>query len=150
MFGAVLGGFAMGGGPFPVLLQPAELVVIGGATVGTVIISAPGKVMSRVLASLKKAFSNHSPTKADYMDLLKLLYQILALIRREGVLALELHVSDRATSSLLGAYRAVTKRHHGIDFLVDVFKQLVDGCAAEELNMLLDAELETHHAEDAQ
>ena len=54
MFGAVLGGFAMGGGPFPVLLQPAELVVIGGATVGTVIISAPGKVMSRVLASLEE------------------------------------------------------------------------------------------------
>jgi len=87
MFGCVLAGFAMGGGPFPVLLQPAELVVIGGATVGTVIISAPGKVMSRVLASLKKAFQNHSPTKADYLDLLKLLYQILALIRREGVLA---------------------------------------------------------------
>ena len=83
----VLAGFAMGGGPFPVLLHPAELVVIGGATVGTVIISAPGKVMSRVLASLKKAFSNHSPTKGDYLDLLKLLYQILALIRREGVLA---------------------------------------------------------------
>jgi len=94
MFGAVLGGFAMGGGPFPVLLQPAELVVIGGATVGTVIISAPGKVMSRVLASLKKAFQNHTPSKADYLDLLKLLYQILALIRREGVLALEPHVSE--------------------------------------------------------
>ncbi|MEI9937218.1 MAG: flagellar motor stator protein MotA [Pseudomonadota bacterium] len=150
MFGAVLGGFAMGGGPFPVLLQPAELVVIGGATVGTVIISAPGKVMSRVLASLKKAFQNHSPTKADYLDLLKLLYQILALIRREGVLALEPHVSDRATSSLFGSYPTVTKRHHAMDFLVDGLKQLVDGCSAEELNMLFDAELETHHAEDAQ
>src|SRR3954471_7732899 len=119
MFGCVLAGFAMGGGPFPVLLQPAELVVIGGATVGTVIISAPGKVMSRVLASLKKAFSNHTPTKADYLDLLKLLYQILALIRREGVLALEPHVSDRGSSALFAAYPTVTKRHHAIDFMVD-------------------------------
>ena len=150
MFGCVLGGFAMGGGPFPVLLQPAELVVIGGATVGTVIISAPGKVMSRVLASLKKAFSNHSPTKADYLDLLKLLYQILALIRREGVLALEPHVSERASSSLFGAYPSVTKRHHAMDFLVDGLKQLVDGCSAEELMMLFDAELETHHDEEHQ
>src|SRR4051812_7662341 len=150
MFGAVLGGFAMGGGPFPVLLQPAELVVIGGATVGTLIISAPGKVMPRVLAALKKAFANHSPTKSDYLDLLKLLYQILALIRREGVLALEPHVSDRATSTLFGAYPSVTKRHHAMDFLVDGLKQLVDGCSAEELSMLFDAELETHHDEEHQ
>ena len=66
MFGCVLAGFAMGGGPFPVLLQPAELVVIGGATVGTLIISAPGKVMPRVLAALKKAFANHSPSNKKH------------------------------------------------------------------------------------
>src|SRR5204863_63130 len=57
---------------------------------------------------------------------------------------------DRATSSLFGSYPTVTKRHHAMDFLVDGLKQLVDGCSAEELNMLFDAELETHHAQDAQ
>jgi chemotaxis protein MotA len=150
VFGCVLGGFAMAGGAFGVLIQPAELVVIGGATVGTVVISAPGKVLSRVMGALKKGFKSHAPTKTDYMDLLKLLYQILALIRREGVLALEPHVSDRATSTLFSSYPTVMHRHHAADFLVDGLKQLVDGCSAEELSLLFDAELETHHDEEHQ
>ncbi|HEY2407778.1 MAG TPA: flagellar motor stator protein MotA [Polyangiaceae bacterium] len=150
VFGAVLGGFAMAGGPMGVLIQPSEFIVIGGATLGTVLVSAPGKVLGRVSGAMKKAFSNHSPAKQDYMDLLKLLYQILALIRREGVLALEPHVSERATSTLFGAYPTVSKRHHAMDFLVDGLKQLVDGCSAEELSMLFDAELETHHDEEHQ
>ncbi len=140
----------MSGGAFGILIQPAELVVIGGATIGTVLISAPGKVLSRVTAALKKGFKSAAPTKADYMELLKLLYQILALIRREGVLALEPHVSDKATSSLFGAYPTVMHRHHAADFLVDGLKQLVDGCSAEELSLLFDAELETHHDEEHQ
>ena len=150
VFGSVLGGFAMGGGAFGVLLQPSELVVIGGATIGTIVISAPGKVLSRVTGALKKGFKGSAPAKGDYMDLLKLLYQILALIRREGVLALEPHVSDRATSTLFSAYPTVMHRHHAADFLVDGLKQLVDGCSAEELSLLFDAELETHHDEEHQ
>jgi chemotaxis protein MotA len=150
VFGSVLGGFAMAGGAFGILIQPAELVVIGGATIGTVLISAPGKVLSRVTGALKKGFKSAAPTKADYMELLKLLYQILALIRREGVLALEPHVSDRATSTLFASYPTVMHRHHAADFLIDGLKQLVDGCSAEELSLLFDAELETHHDEEHQ
>jgi chemotaxis protein MotA len=118
--------------------------------VGTIVIAAPGKVLSRVTSAFKKGFQSNAPTKTDYMDLLKLLYQILALIRREGVLALEPHVSDRATSTLFQNYPGVMKRHHAADFLVDGLKQLVDGCSAEELSLLFDAELETHHDEEHQ
>ncbi len=140
----------MAGGPLGVLIQPNELLVIGGAAAGSLVISAPGRVMKRVTAAFKRGFSNSAPTKQDYLDLLKLLYQILALIRREGVLALESHVSERATSTIFKAYPTVTKRHHAMDFLVDGLKQLVDGCSAEELAMLFDAELETHHDEEHQ
>jgi chemotaxis protein MotA len=107
-------------------------------------------VLSRVTGALKKGFKSAAPTKADYMELLKLLYQILALIRREGVLALEPHVSDRATSTLFAGYPTVMHRHHAADFLIDGLKQLVDGCSAEELSLLFDAELETHHDEEHQ
>ena len=137
-----------GGGPLPVLWQPNELVVIGGAAAGSLMISAPGRGMKRVIAAFKRGFKDSSPTKADYRELLKMLYQILALIRREGVLALESHISERASSTIFQAYPSVTKRHHAMDFLVDGLKQLVDGCSAEELAMLFDAELETHHDEE--
>jgi chemotaxis protein MotA len=150
VFAAVIGGFLMAGGPLAVLWQPNELIVIGGAAVGSLVISAPGRAMKRVTAAFKKGFSDHSPVKKDYLDLLKMLYQILALIRREGVLALESHISERGSSTIFTAYPSVVKRHHAMDFLVDGLKQLVDGCSAEELAMLFDAELDTHHDEEHQ
>jgi chemotaxis protein MotA len=150
VFACVIGGYLMGGGPLGVLIQPNELLVIGGAAAGALVISAPGQGIKRVGAAFKKGFGSHSPTKKDYLDLLKMLYQILALIRREGVLALESHISERESSTIFQAYPSVLKRHHALDFLVDGLKQLVDGCSAEELGMLFDAELETHHDEEHQ
>jgi len=150
VIGAVLGGFAMSGGPFPVLLQPNELVVIGGAAFGTLVISAPGKIMKRVSAAFKKGFQNHIPTAKDYEALLQLLYGVFQLTRREGMLALESHLENPAESPLFKKYPAVTHRHHAMTFLCDGLRQLVDGCSVSELSLLFDAELETLHEEEHQ
>lgn len=147
---SVLGGFMLAGGPLPVLFQPYEFLVIAGAAGGALFISSPGRVLVRVRGAFAKAFGSHAPNKQDYLELLKLLYQILALIRREGVLALEPHISERQTSAIFQAYPSVLKRHHAMEFLVDGLKQLVDGCSSEELAMLFDQELETHHEEEHQ
>lgn len=150
VLGSVLGGFAMSGGPFAVLLQPNELVVICGAALGSLIISAPGKVSGRVLAAFKRAFKVENVNKQDYLDLLKLLYQLFQIVRREGLLALESHVNDIATSPLFSKYPSVMHRHHAVSFLAEGLKQMVDGCTVEELAQMFDAELETHHEEDQQ
>ena len=150
VIGAVLGGFGMSGGPFVVLWQPNELIVIGGAAIGSLVISAPGKVMSRIKHALATGFKINVPSKSDYLDLLKLLYQIFSVMRRDGVLALESHLGDPQQSSILKTYPSVLKRHHALTFLVEALKQLVDGCTPEELSMLLDADLETHHEEEQQ
>jgi chemotaxis protein MotA len=150
VIGAVLGGFAMADGPFAVLIQPNELLVIGGAAIGALIISAPGKVRKRVTGALGKGFKIDVPNQVDFLDLLKLLYQIFAVMRRDGVLALESHLSQPEQSSILKNYPSVLRRHHAMVFLVDGLKQLVDGCTPEELSMLLDADLETHHEEEHQ
>lgn len=144
---AVLGGFGMAGGPFPVLIQPNELIVIGGAAIGSVLSSAPGKARKRLIEAIKRSFKDTSPTKQDYLDLLKLLYELFGIMRREGILALENHVNERDKSTLFKKYPSVTKRHHAMDFLVEGLKQLVDGCPASDLSQLFDAEIETHHAE---
>lgn len=150
MFGAVIGGFIMGGGPVRVLIQPNELVVIGGAALGTLIVSAPGKVRPRVIRAFKRGFRADSPTMADYVDLLKLLYQLFQVVRREGLLALESHVTDIGNSTLFQKYPSVTKRHHALTFLAEGLKQMVDGCTVDELMQMFDAELETHHEEEHQ
>lgn len=150
VFAAVAIGYAMAGGPFAVLWQPNELVVIGGSAIGALVISAPGKVMSRVKHAFGMGFKIRVPKTSDYLDLLKLLYQIFTVVRREGVLALESHISAPESSAFFKNYPSVTSRHHAMVFLIDSLKQLVDGCTPDELAMLLDADMETLHEEEHQ
>jgi chemotaxis protein MotA len=150
VFGLVAAGFAMADGPFGVLWQPNELVVIFGSAAGSLVISAPGKVMSRVKHAFGMGFKISVPKTADYLDLLKLLYQVFTIVRREGVLALESHISQPEQSSIFKNYPTVTNRHHPMVFLVDALKQLVDGCTPDELSMLLDADMDTLHEEEHQ
>jgi chemotaxis protein MotA len=148
VFAAVLGGFAMGGGPFAVLVQPNELVVIVGAAVGTLVAAAPGKMRGRLFGAILKAFTGSLPSKADYLDLLKLQYEVFAFMRKNGAVALDEHVNDVEKSAIFSKYPSFLKRHHAVEFFRDALKQIVNGTAsAEELDILLDAELETHHEE---
>lgn len=148
VFGAVLGGFAMAGGTFGILIQPSELVVIGGAALGTLIISSPGPFRSRVIGIFTKSFSGAIPAKPDYLDLLKLQFEIYAFMRKNGAVALDEHVTEIEKSSIFSKYPSFLKRHHAVDFYRDALKQIVNGTAsAEELDLLLDNELDTHHEE---
>jgi chemotaxis protein MotA len=143
LLGCVGGGFAMAGGHFPVLIQPSEFVVIIGAAIGSLIAAAPGRMRARTLKALKASFKEATPKKSDYMDLLKLQYEIFVLMRREGVLALEQHVSDPSKSALFKKYPSLFKSHHAKDFLVDALTQVVNGTSPDDLDQLLDTELET-------
>jgi chemotaxis protein MotA len=148
VFGSIFGGFAMIGGPFAVLVQPSELLVIGGAAVGTLIAAAPGKMRGRLFATIAKAFRADLPTKEDYLELLKLQYELFSFMRKNGAVALDEHVTDVEKSSIFSKYPSFLKRHHAVDFFRDALKQIVNGTAsAEELDQLLDAELDTHHEE---
>jgi chemotaxis protein MotA len=70
VFLSIVGGFAMAGGQFGVLLQPSEFVVIVGAAIGTLIAAAPGKMRSRVLHVVAAAFKDATPKPADFWDML--------------------------------------------------------------------------------
>jgi len=148
VFASVLGGFALSGGPFAVLMQLNELLVIGGAAVGTMVVSAPGNIRGSIFAAFSKAFSGTMPTKAEYIELLKLQYEVFTFIRKNGAVALDEHVNDAQKSAIFSKYPSFLKKHHAVDFFIDALKQIVNGTAsAEELDLLLDSELETHHEE---
>jgi chemotaxis protein MotA len=148
VFAAVLGGFLMGGGPLHVLLQPAELIVIIGAGAGTLVAAAPGKMRGRLFGAITKAFRADLPTKADYLELLKLQYEVFSFMRKNGAVALDDHVSEVEKSAIFGKYASFLKRHHAVEFFRDALKQIVNGTAsAEELDVLLDSEIDTHHEE---
>src|SRR5205823_2968359 len=112
--------------------------------------SAPGKMRGRLFATLGKAFGNSSPVKDDYLDLLKLQYEVFSFMRKNGAVALDEHVTDVEKSAIFSKYPSFLKRHHAVEFFRDALKQIVNGTAsADELDVLLDAELDTHHEESA-
>jgi chemotaxis protein MotA len=148
VMGCVIGGFAFINGPMHVLFQPGELIIIGGAGIGSLLISAPGKSLNGVAKGFVTAFTGSSPTKSDYLDLLKMQYEVFQFMRKNGAVALDEHVQDFHKSAIFSKYPSFLKNHHAEAFMRDALKQIVNGTAsAEELDTLLDTELDTHHEE---
>ncbi len=143
VFGCVLGGFIMAGGKPPILFQPSELVVIVGAAIGTLMISSPGQMRARVKHVLVMALQDTTPKKKDYLDVLKLIYELLTLARRQGVLALETHAADPTKSEIFRKYPVVAKNELFRTFLGEALQAMANGVSADDLEALLDAELET-------
>lgn len=148
VLGAVVGGYLMAGGALAVLNQPSEFVVIGGAAVGSLLVSTPPKVLSLALTQIKGALSGAGARKQDYIDLLSMLYQIFKLVQQSGVMALEAHFEDTTKSTVLAKYPRFLGRHEAVDFLADSAKVIiVGGISAHDLEALMDEDLRVHHEE---
>jgi chemotaxis protein MotA len=148
VFGGVVGGYLMAGGHLGVLNQPSEFVVIGGAAIGSLLVSTPGKVLSLTLVQTKAAIAGGGMGKQDYIDLLSMLYQIFKLVQQSGVMALEAHFEDPAKSPVLSRYPKFLARHDAVDFLADSAKVIiVGGISSHDLEALMDEDLRVHHDE---
>ena len=147
---AVLGGYLMEGGDIGVLIQPAEFVIILGAALGSVLISTPLKVVIQILTSLTKVLTGGAVSKAQYFELLSVMYELFQMARKDGQLALEPHIEDPEKSSLFSKYPGFIKNHHAVHFLADTVRVvLAGGVAPHDLEALMDADIETHHEESA-
>jgi chemotaxis protein MotA len=145
VFGSVLGGYLMEHGNVRVLIQPAELVVIGGASIGTVLIANPLHILKQIVGGVAGVFGGSKFTKQRYLDSLKMMYELLNKARREGLMALESDVEDPAKSPLLSKYPAFLKDHHVRDYFCDTMRMAISGVEAFDLDQLLDLDMEVHH-----
>jgi chemotaxis protein MotA len=145
----VVGGFVIEGGPPMVLVQPVELLIIGGAAVGSILIATPLKILQGLAGKLPLLLSGAGPSKAGYLDLLTVLYEVFINAKKNGFIALDQDVSDPAKSPIFSKYSTLQKNHHALNFLCDSLKLLVDGSVTPtQLEEMMDAELETHHEEE--
>jgi chemotaxis protein MotA len=150
VMGCVLGGFLMINGPLGVLIQPSEFVVIGGAAIGTLIAANPLKMLMQITKALPLALKGSPYNKAVYTELLKLQYEIFINAKKGGLLSIEEDVNNPAASAIFSKYPSFLANHHALDFMTDALKMMVNGAAQpEEIEMSMEAELETHHAEGA-
>lgn len=150
VFLCVIGGFLMIDGPLLVLVQPSEFVVIGGAVIGATIAANPLKFLMRIVALLPKALKGSKYNKAAYSEVLQMQYDVFVNSKKGGLLSIEEDVNNPLSSTIFTKYTKFLSDHHALEFFCDAMKMLVNGaCSPEELEIMLESELETHHEEGA-
>jgi len=146
---SVFGGFALAGGHLGSLLQPIELLMIGGAATGAFFAANTGKVIRATLKSLPKTMKGPKYNKGIYMELLALMYELLNKVRKEGLMSIEYDVETPKESALFAKYPKVATDHHVVEFMTDYLRIMVSGnLNAMEIENLMDMEIDTHHHEE--
>ena len=112
VFGAVIGGFLMEKGHLAVLIQPAELIILGGAAIGTLLVANPLHILKGILGGLIGVLSGSKFNKARYLNTLKMMYQFLNKVRKEGLLSVENDVEKPHESAIFKNYPDFLKDHH--------------------------------------
>jgi chemotaxis protein MotA len=145
---SVVGSFVVEGGSVLLLWHPAEIVTICGAALGAFLISNPIKVIKSSFSCALGLVKGPKYKREDYVDLLKLIYDILVKIRKSGMLAIEGDVEHPEKSKLFTEYPRILADHHMVEFITDCLRLIIGGnLDPHELESLLDYELETHHQE---
>jgi chemotaxis protein MotA len=148
VFGAILGGFALEGGPLAILIQPVELLIIGGAAVGALVIGTPLKILIAMVNGVKNAILGNGYSRDHYMELFAMLFEIFSVMRKSGEMALEKDVDDPTNSEIFKKYPKFMANHSAKNMLLDSLRLVISGSAnADELMHLMDEEIATHEEE---
>ena len=119
VFGAVLAGYLMEHGAIGVLVQPAELIIIGGAGIGTVLIANPMHILKKIIGGVTGTFKGSSFTEERYLLTLKMMYELFSRARKEGLMALETDSDNPEQSAIFSKYPNFLHDHHALAFVCD-------------------------------
>ncbi|MBP8145623.1 flagellar motor stator protein MotA [Pseudorhodoferax sp.] len=150
MLACIFGVYVAHGGNMGVILHalPFEMTTIFGAAIGAFLANNQMPVIKGAMSGLGMCFKGSKYTKDRYMELLALLYDILQKARKEGLMSIEKDVEDPHNSPLFQKYPNVGHDHHVTEFVTDYLRMMVSGnLNAHEIEALMDAEIDTHHAE---
>ncbi len=148
VFGCIAAGYLMEHGNIKVLLQPAELIIIGGAALGTVLISNPIHTLKQMISGLIGVFGSSKFGTKRYVESLKMMYELLQKARKEGLVALETDIEDPQKSPLFTQYKDFVNNHHAVDFVCDTMRMAVSGgVEVFDLDQMLEADMDVHHHE---
>ncbi len=151
VIGSVLAGFTWAGGHIGALIHPSEVVTIGGAALGALIIMSSKKILIDLTKGVLQCLKGTPYNKGAYTELFKLLYDLLKTARRDGLMSLEAHVSNPHDSAIFSKYPGLSHNHHVTEFLCGALSPIIEGSAKpDQLAGLLDTEMkvleEEHHA----
>ena len=150
-FGCVFGVYALHGGNMAVLAKalPFEMLTIGGAAIGAFIVSNQPKVLKATLKAIPAAIKGSRHSKARFMSLMALMYDLLQKARKEGLMAIEMDVEEPLNSEIFQKYPEICADPHLVEFLTDYLRMMVSGnLNSHEIETLMDNEIDAHHGEN--
>ena len=151
VFGAVIGGFLMEKGHIAVLIQPAELIILGGAALGTLLTANPMHILKGIVSGLTGILKGSGFGKARYLSTLKMMYQFLNKVRKEGLLSVEMDVEKPQESAIFKNYPEFLKDHSARDFVCDTLRMAITGGVEPfDMDQMMELDMEVHHHDATQ
>lgn len=148
VIGAIVAGYLMEKGNLLVLMQPAELVIIGGAALGTLLIANPLSVLKGIIGNLMVVLKGSPYTKQAYSEALNMLNELFQLARREGPAKLEEQIEEPEKSPVFQKYPTFTKNHFAVDYVCDTLRMSLAGNITPfDLDTLMETDADCHHHE---
>jgi len=151
VFGAVIGGFLMEKGHIMVLVQPAEVLILVGAAIGTLLVANPMHIIKGVVAGLLGVLKGSKFDKKHYLSTLKMMYEFLNKVRKEGLLSVEMDVEKPKESTIFKNYPAFLGDHHARDFVCDTLRTAITGGVEPfDMDQMMELDMEVHHHAEMQ
>jgi len=151
VFGCVVAGYLMEHGNLLVLMQPAELIIILGAAVGTVLIANPLHILMKIGKGIGGAFGGSPFTKQRYMDSLKIMYELFTRARKDGLMSLEADSDAPDQSAIFSKYPKFLKDHHALAFVCDALRMAASGGIEPfDADQMMELDMDVHHHEATQ
>jgi len=151
VLGAVIGGFLMEKGHIAVLIQPAELLILGGAAIGTLLVANPMHILKGIGGGLLGVLKGSPFGKPRYLSTLKMMYQFLNKVRKEGLLSVEMDVEKPKESAIFKNYPEFLNDHHARDFVCDTLRMAITGGVEPfDMDQMMELDMEVHHHEATQ
>jgi len=148
VLGAIAGGYVMEKGNLLVLMQPAELLIIFGSAVGTVIVGNPPPTLVKIVKGILRVLSGNPFTKNFYLENLKMVYELFTMARKSGTAKLEEDVDNPHKSPVFSKYPKFLESHHALHFLCDTLRMAVSGGVEPmDIDSMMELDLEVHHRE---
>src|SRR5882672_7394168 len=148
---AIVGGYLMEHGNLRVLIQPAELLIIGGAAIGTVLIANPLHILKAIAGGVAGAFGGSKFGKEKYLETLKMMYELFTRARKEGLMALEADSDDPEKSPVFSKYPKFLKDHHALAFVCDTIRMASGGGVEPfDVDQMMELDMDVHHHDTSQ
>jgi chemotaxis protein MotA len=151
VLGAVVAGFLMEHGHLMVLIQPAEVITICGAAMGTLLIANPIHILKGMMNAVLGVLGGSKFGSKRYLETLKMMYEFLNQVRKNGLIAVEMDVEKPAESAIFKKYPEFLSDHHVTAFVCDTLRMAITGGVEPfDIGQMMELDMEVQHHEAMQ